>query len=201
MIAHFGTASRPRGHGFGPDGRPYYRYDHERVTILVLGTVDEHGGWQGSLDRDRFDWLESQLSAADVGGRHVILASHHPLATLVNDRHPDGAQHRVLAPELAATLAAHPCVVLWLNGHTHRTTAAAHGTWWEITTPSLIDWPQQPRIVELLHSPGTLTVATTMIDHAGRPQRSAPSARPLALIMCCPTLLPASGGRPGERHG
>lgn len=167
VAAHFGPAARPGGHGFVADGRPYYRYDHGRITMLVLDTVDEHGGWQGSLDRDQFDWLESELSSADADRRYLILASHHPLAALVNDRRPAGAPRRVLSAELAATLAVHPCLVLWLNGHTHRTTVTAHGAWWEVTAPSLIDWPQQGRIVEVLRSPGTLTVAATMLDHAG----------------------------------
>jgi metallophosphoesterase (TIGR03767 family) len=167
VAAHFGPAARPPGHGFGPDGRPYYRHDRGRITLLVLDTVDEHGGWQGSLDRDQFDWLESELSSADAERRYVILASHHPLATLVNDIRPVGAPGRVLSTELAANLATHPSVVLWLNGHTHRTTVTSHGAWWEVTAPSLIDWPQQGRIVEVLRSPGTLTIAATMLDHVG----------------------------------
>jgi len=170
--AHFGPAAVPVGHGFTEanrsEGVAYYRHDRGRVTILVLDTVNENGGWQGSLDVGQLSWLDKQLTAADAEKRYVVLASHHPLGTLVNPTPGDGGEPRVLAAELGAVLDAHPCVVLWLNGHTHQTSVTPHRTWWEVTAPSLIDWPQQGRIVELLHSPGTLTVATTMLDHVGR---------------------------------
>jgi hypothetical protein len=71
--------------------------------------------------------------------------------------------------------------VLWLNGHTHHTTVTSHGAWWEVTAPSLIDWPQQCRIVELLRSPGVLTIATTMLDHAGGAPWDGSIDSPLAL--------------------
>jgi hypothetical protein len=41
------------------------------------------------------------------------------------------------------------------------------GSWWEVTAPSLIDWPQQGRVVELISDGDVLTIATTMLDHAG----------------------------------
>ena len=167
IAAHHTPSARPPGHGFG--ARAYYRHDHgTRVTVLVLDTVDGHGGWQGSLDVEQLDWLAAELAAADAERRYVVLASHHPLVSLVNDRTVRGAGRRVLGPELDTLLARHPSVVLWLNGHLHRTAITAHATWWEVTAPSLVDWPQQGRVVELLRSPGgTLSVATTMLDHDG----------------------------------
>ncbi len=61
----------------------------------------------------------------------------------------------MLADELRAVLLAHPCVVAWLNGHTHvhAVSAITDGSgagFWQITTASHIDWPQQARIVEFL---------------------------------------------------
>jgi metallophosphoesterase (TIGR03767 family) len=174
VASHFGPRARPVGHVFSPEsiatGSAYYRYDHGRVTVLALDTVNEHGGWQGSLDERQADWVAAELDSADLEHRYVVLASHHPLWTLVNDRLPDepGAQRRVLSTEFSSVLEGHPSLVLWLNGHTHRTTVTAHGSWWEVTAPSLIDFPQQARIVELLRSDdGVLTVATTMLDHVG----------------------------------
>lgn len=171
VAAHFGPAANAPGHGFAEANREggvtYYRRDHGRVTILVLDTVNENGGWQGSLDRAQFDWLERQLTAADANRRYVVLASHHPLVTLVNGAVAERGVPRVLAAELDAMLDVHPCLVLWLNGHTHQTSVTQHRSWWELTAPSLIDWPQQGRLIELLHHPGTLTVAATMFDHVG----------------------------------
>jgi hypothetical protein len=134
------------------------------VTFLVMDTVNDHGGWEGSLDLEQWQWLQDQLHAADREQRYVVLASHHPLRHLVNDH---GSGRRILAAEFAAALEGHPSVVLWLNGHSHGTTVVAHPGWWEVTAPSLIDWPQQGRIVELIRSGGSLVVATTMLDHAG----------------------------------
>jgi metallophosphoesterase (TIGR03767 family) len=180
IAAHFGSAARPMGHGFDSSarqtGRAYYRFDHGRVTVLALDTVNEHGGWEGSLDVEQFEWLDRELTAADRERRYVVLASHHPLAGLINPRLPDGAgaDRRILADELSAALQRHPSLVLWVNGHTHRSTVTPHfavagGTgWWEVTAPSLIDFPQQARIIELLRSDsGVLTIASTMLDHAG----------------------------------
>jgi len=169
--AHFGPRARPVGHGFGADqratGQAYYRHDHGRVLVLTLDTVNHHGGWQGSLDLPQLEWLQAELSQADAERRYAVLASHHPLSTMVNARSLDGSR-RVLAAELAAVLARHRSAVLWLNGHTHRTTVTARDTLWEVTAPSLIDWPQQARLVSLLRSgDGVLTIDATMVDHAG----------------------------------
>lgn len=170
IAAHLHAHARPAGHGYSPaagrTGHAYYRHDHSPITFLVMDTVNEHGGWQGSIDTEQLGWLQDELSAADSDQRYVVLASHHPLSTMTNARTP-GAGRRVLAAEFQTALAAHPSVVLWLNGHTHRTTSTPHANWWEVTAPSLIDWPQQGRIVEILRGGGALTIATTMLDHAG----------------------------------
>ena len=184
IAAHFRAGGRPYGHGFSgsaasvvaastADTHAYYRYDHGPVSVLALDTVNEYGGWQGSIDARQLQWLSDELAAADRERRYVVLASHHPLWTLVNPTLPPelagrDEYRRAVADEVAQTLARHPSLVLWLNGHTHRSTVTAHGSWWEVTAPSLIDYPQQGRIVELLRSDsGILTIATTMLDHRG----------------------------------
>ena len=89
----------------------------------------------------------------------MVLFSHHPLETLVNDTRPPGADRRILADELRDLLLAHPCVIAWVNGHTHihAVTAVADetapGGFWQVTTASHIDWPQQARIIELMQTP------------------------------------------------
>jgi metallophosphoesterase (TIGR03767 family) len=186
VAAHFGPGDHPNGHGFEhanrTTGNAYYRYEFGRITLLVLDTVNEHGGWQGSIDEEQFAWADAQLASADADHRHVVLASHHPLHTLINDRVPDDGSRRVLAAEIAAMLDRHPCVVLWLNGHTHRTTVLPHSRRWEVTTPSLIDWPQQGRVIEVLRSStGVLTIAATMINHAGPATWGGAIDSPLAL--------------------
>jgi metallophosphoesterase (TIGR03767 family) len=168
--AHVGSAARPAGHGFADDnrasGRAYYRHDHDQVTLLVLDTVNEHGGWQGSLDLTQLGWLERQLLTADRERRYVVLASHHPLETLVNPAN-DGTERRALGQELAELLAGHRCVVLWLAGHTHAVAVSPGASYWQVVAPSLIDWPQQARIVEIMRGHGLLRIAVTMLDHEG----------------------------------
>jgi metallophosphoesterase (TIGR03767 family) len=160
---HLDSDGLPAGHGFRPGDAAYYRHDVGPVSILVLDTVDEHGGWEGSLDRPQLEWLDVELARADADQRYVVLASHHPVETLVNDIGPD----RVLAEEVQAVVAAHPCVVLWLAGHTHEVAAVPRDTYWQVVAPSLIDWPQQGRVVELVRVGGRLEIAITMLDHAG----------------------------------
>jgi len=95
-----------------------------------------------------------------VNNRSRVVAGEHGIAL-------DGSR-RVLAADLAAVLARHRSAVLWLNGHTHCTTVTARDTLWEVTAPSLIDWPQQARLVSLLRcGNGVLTIDATMVNHAG----------------------------------
>jgi metallophosphoesterase (TIGR03767 family) len=170
---HFRSRGQPEGHGYGArnvaDGSAYYAFDHGVMRCVVLDTVNHHGGWQGSIDEDQLRWLEAELAAS--AARPVVLFSHHPLETLVNDTRPPGASRRVLAAELRAVLLAHPCVVAWLNGHTHvhAVSAVTDGSgagFWQITTASHIDWPQQARIVEFLATPAGLAIGCTVIDSA-----------------------------------
>lgn len=185
---HFTTRGAPAGHGYGPrnlaDGTAYYAFDHGVVRCVVLDTVNSHGGWQGSLDTGQLAWLEAELAAG--AARPVVLFSHHPLETLVNDARPPGGGRRVLAAELREVLLAHPCVVAWLNGHTHEhavaaiTEPGAPGGFWQITTASHIDWPQQGRIVELLDTGSGLAIACTVLDTAA-PARYDGTGSPAAL--------------------
>ena len=171
---HLRGDSAAGGHGFtrrnDAEGTAYYAFDRGAVRCVVLDTVNPHGGWQGSLDATQLGWLEAELTAC--ASRPVLLFSHHPLETLVNDRRPPGADRRILAAELRAVLLAHPCVVAWVNGHTHEhaVTAITDGTgpggFWQVTTASHIDWPQQARIIELLATDGGLAIACTVIDSA-----------------------------------
>jgi metallophosphoesterase (TIGR03767 family) len=170
---HLRSAGQPPGHGYTErnvtDGTAYYAYDHGAIRCVVLDTVNHHGGWQGSIDLTQLRWLEAELTAS--AARPVVLFSHHPLETLVNSTRPPGADRRVLADELRDLLLAHPCVVAWLNGHTHiHSVTAVTGPdgagFWQVTTASHIDWPQQARIVEFLATPACLVIASTVIDSA-----------------------------------
>ena len=70
----------------------------------------------------------------------------------------------------------HPSVVAFVNGHEHNNRitpvrrAGAHGLW-EINTASHIDWPQQSRVLDLADNrDGTLSIFSTILDHASDPR-------------------------------
>lgn len=162
------------GHGYNNQmaqrGIRYWSRQIGGALLVVLDTVNPNGGWQGSLDLEQFEWLANCL--VEHRNENVIIASHHPIQDLLNGYSPDGAQ-RVLATELLAELSNFSNVILWLAGHTHRNRITYYGSkessgFWQIETSSLIDWPQQGRIVEVFEDTnGDLFIGTTMIDHAG----------------------------------
>jgi metallophosphoesterase (TIGR03767 family) len=160
-------------HGFTADNvrdRTAYwtRNLNDHVMLVALDTVNRHGGWHGCVDRVQLAWLRGVLERAD---RYVILMSHHPVDTLVNGhavREPEPA----LAAEVVELLLEFPKVVLWLAGHTHKHEITYVGPgpesgFWHVRTASLIDWPQQSRVIELLDTGDRLAIATYVFDHNG----------------------------------
>lgn len=228
LAAHDGRSALP------PTATPWYAFDAGPVRALVLDTVDHEGGWQGSIGADQLAWLEAELEAAsdhwvDAGGRlrhrpgparPVVLFSHHPLRCLINDWSPAGAR-RVLADELAAVLARYPALVAWVNGHTHAHGVLPHprhpaldGGWWEVTTASHVDWPQQARVLELaIDGAGQLVLAATVVDHTGALRPDAGDLGSVETLAGWSRLLAANDwqrvgpdgtvagrGRPGDRN-
>ncbi len=195
--AHFLAGARrardagagPPGHGFTTanrrDGTAYYAHDVGPVRFVSLDTACVGGGADGSVDHDQLAWLSRALAGAhsEYRGadgspvrtsnpdRLVVLLSHHGVDTLTNVRDAD----RVGSAELLALLFRFPNIVLWLNGHTHANGVAARidprdpsRGFWEVTTCSIVDWPCQARVVELIdEGDGTLMIACTMLDHDG----------------------------------
>ena len=176
IAEHLTSAGLPQGHGFTPeaarDGRAWYAFDAGPLRCLMLDTVNPHGGWQGSLDAEQFAWLEAQLAdAGRQGALGCLLFSHHPLSALTNRW---GDSTRAGAAEVGALLSRAGNVLAWVNGHDHVNRVLSHPRpdgqvpWWEITTASHVDWPQQARIVEVAaDESGALFIACTALDHHG----------------------------------
>lgn len=200
--AHLQAGGSPNGHGFDDAnvraGTAYGVYDIDGpvpVRVVLLDTTNMDGYFQGSIGARQLRWLEERLvevhsahydhtgRAVSTGAadRLVVLASHHGLSTMVNDRQrPEGSEDdhpRVLAAELEALLHRFGNVVLWLNGHRHLHDVQprpdpAHrtGGFWEVSTGSMADWPCQARLVELVTSrEDELTILCTMVDAAVPP--------------------------------
>ena len=64
---HFNTTGHPRGHGYTSqnvaNGTAYYTFGRGAIRFIVMDTVNQGGGPNGSLDRPQFGWLEQQLIA------------------------------------------------------------------------------------------------------------------------------------------
>lgn len=191
--SHFRLTARPSGHGFTErnrlDGTAYYVHDEEAVRLIALDTNCLAGGASGCLDHDQARWLEARLAEVhstyrDSAGnpvetanddRLVVILSHHGVESLVHPltRHsgPDG-QPLLSGTDILALLHRYPNVVLWLNGHTHlnavrprRDPGDATRGFWEVTTSSVVDWPCQARLVEIVERGGQLSIFCTMLDH------------------------------------
>jgi metallophosphoesterase (TIGR03767 family) len=190
VLEHFTTTGLPAGHGFTQENldnaTAYYTFDQGVVRFVVMDTVNENGGEDGSLDEAQFAWLQQQL--ADATDRLVVLASHHSSWTMDNDRTGTGGA-RFLGAAVVEELLQHENVVAWVNGHTHRNRVVAHagetGGFWEVNTASHIDWPQQSRLLEVVDNrDGTLSIFTTMVDHGAplRPGRDLKGVMRLAAL-------------------
>ncbi|CAB4814122.1 unannotated protein [freshwater metagenome] len=172
---HLNSPGLPKGHGFTEEHAQkkhmYYSTNVGKVKLIVIDSVNEFGGWQGSLDITQFNWLENEIKNSD---RLVVLASHHPLSKMFNGYAPTGK--RVCVDEITEMLLKYPRVIAWLAGHEHRHHIAWIGPeieergFWQIETASHADWPQQSRAVEIVQShSGEIFIALTVIDHAAGP--------------------------------
>lgn len=174
---HFALGGAPFGHGFTDTNRQkgtaYYSFDKGDFRFVVMDTVNPNGYADGSLDKTQFAWLTALL--AQSTDKIVLVFSHHTSDTMGNPLVVTGGnlEPRVTGGTVLDALLARPNVIAWINGHTHRNKITPRprtngGGLWEITTASHIDWPQQARIIEVAdNGDGTLSIFTTMVDHAG----------------------------------
>ncbi len=182
MAAHFDTAPTPGpvGHGFTrhnlDTGETWWKADlSPHVRVFGLDTCNSVAGPDGAVPGRQFRWLEAELEAAQAERRLVLVLSHHNSLTLENRaQRPGDTEDLHGAEEFVAMLLRYPVVIGWLNGHTHLNQILAHtrpeGGFWEITTASCIDFPQQQQLIEVVDNrDGTLSLFTTVLDHASPP--------------------------------
>ncbi len=179
MAEHFTTQPEPGpvGHGFTQhnldSGETWWSAELSPfVRALGLDTCNAVAGPDGAVPDDQFQWLRAELERATTEKKLVLVLSHHNSLTLENAAVRPG-QDQVLhhAEEMVDLLLQHPVAIAWLNGHTHLNQILAHtssaGGFWEITTASCIDFPQQQQVVEIVDNrDGTLSLFTTVLDHA-----------------------------------
>ena len=160
------------GHGLTQQnalhGTKYWSKDMGDVRLISLDTVNVYGGWQGSLDESQFLWLKRTLS--EVTPKYFVLLSHHPLHTLYNDYTPNNVDRRICIDELTTELLKHDRIILWLAGHNHENEIRFVGDregfgFWHVMTSSLVDWPQQGRLIEIFEDATQIAILTTIFDH------------------------------------
>ena len=184
MQAHLDSPAVPGpvGHGWTQanvdSGETWWSADMTPyLRVFGLDTCNLAAGADGAVPQDQFDWLQAQLEQCQTQGRLAIICSHHNSLTLENGATPvTGGQPLIHAEEFIDMLLRYPVCIAWLNGHTHINTLTPHlreggvGGFWEITTASCVDFPQQQQLVELIDNrDGTLSIFVTALDHAAPP--------------------------------
>ena len=182
MTAHFQTTDRPGpvGHGFTQNnldtGKTYWSSDiGPYLRVFGLDTCNLVVGADGAVPKDQFEWLEAGLKQALQDKKLAIVLSHHNSLTLENTAHNvlQPGQPLIHGEQFIDMLLNYRNMIAWLNGHTHINTIQAHpakvgsGGFWEITTASCIDFPQQSQVVEVMDNrDGTISLFATTLDHA-----------------------------------
>jgi hypothetical protein len=165
---HLEAGGLPVGHGFGPENVQNKKGDYVAdpvdgmpVRIIALDT-DADIGAQGAYSNERIDsFLKPALAKAESDGVLVIVISHHPPGSIPLN-----------GGKIREVLNSSPNVALHLVGHGHKNRVEVrsaadplHG-YWEVQTSSLVAWPQQARLIELVDNrDGTAEFWLTMIDY------------------------------------
>lgn len=174
----------PVGHGFTQanlDAETTYWSTTigQRLRVFGLDTCNTVLGADGAVPLDQFNWLRAGLVDAANRKQLAIIMSHHNSLTLENGAQPaiGPSQPLIHSEQFIEMLLEFPNMIAWINGHTHINTIQAHprpegtGGFWEVTTASCIDFPQQQQMVEIVDNrDGTLSIFTTVVDHASTPQ-------------------------------
>ena len=170
------------------------------VRFVVLDSVSDSGGDGGNIDDEQFRWLDAELAAADAAKELTFVFAHHTLETMnqVASPFPPGdnpavphepvhigetsRESRCPDPAGLETVKClflrHPTVIGFITGHEHnnrvravpRGDGPAEGGFWQVTTASHIDWPQQSRLIDLVdNADGTVSIWGTILDHDAPP--------------------------------
>jgi Calcineurin-like phosphoesterase len=144
-----------------------------RVKAILIDTVNRDGTSQARINAKQLEWLKSELAT----DRWVLVFSHNPLTD-----------------EALRILDTDPKVVASIAGNSHKNRITRRGAtgYWQITTSSLADFPQQARMFRLRETDRGVALETWMVDHDDN--GLAGISRELA-------YLDAQGGRPQHFAG
>ncbi len=173
----------PQGHGVSQGSEILY-YEaalSEEVVLVALDTAYASGAASGAIAPEQARWLVRVLESYStahwdeagepVAGtgidRLIVVSGHHPLHTMNNQRAL--AEEYLGQDWLARTLLRFPNVILYLNGHTHqhqvKLLRRGDGSgFYELTTGSIMDWPNQGRAIDIVRSKGQLSLVCNPLD-------------------------------------
>nr|HEX4316760.1 metallophosphoesterase [Kofleriaceae bacterium] len=162
-----------RDHGFDLNGdRGYYAFaqplaDGSRNAVFVALNSEDlepaSGGEYGRLGPDQATWLTGVLQC--VKATHptdlVFVLAHQPISLITVDQ-IDPASHKKTSTNLGPLLDRYENIVAYLFGHNHahqicgdnRPGVCTH--YWEVETDSLIEFPQEGRLVRIKRLAGNL---------------------------------------------
>ncbi|HEX8099890.1 MAG TPA: hypothetical protein VF660_06780 [Actinomycetota bacterium] len=149
---HFNTNGTPVGHGFA--NRPaeaianhdgYYAFTPRKgLRFIVLDTITDECGApvaglcsEGSVDDAQFQWLQTEIEAAETAKQYVVVFSHHTLRTIrwptadaseqpvhygqiTDPTNPANPQNPVGAMTLEELFCLHRNVIAHVAGHEHQ---------------------------------------------------------------------------------
>ncbi len=184
------------GHGVAGTAvanRVCYTMDVEGTPLrfIIHDTAAEGGGADGVVRKSVVDaFLKPALDAAKAEGKWVILASHHPISALSDGSGADAETQAdaMLPGDVMTLLASYGNVILSVTGHTHEHVVkwldgGSGKGFWEIQTSSLIEFPNQMRMIEVTDEDnGYLSVQLVGIDFATDGDDVAEQGRVYAIV-------------------
>jgi len=150
---HLSSTSHPPGHGFDAEAPQRTWYSVRPIPGLRLIGLNSSSPWheepagiysEGAISAPQVRFLRQELNLATDRGECVIVATHHPSGSLdpfYGTSLTQFSMHRLLS--------GYPCVKLHVAGHLHRNVVIDRGSYHEIVTGSIVDAPQQGRIIEI----------------------------------------------------
>lgn len=192
MDAFVKSSSSPAGHGFtaasAASGFASYTFEPKSdlpLKVIVLDNTNRDdrtitdGYGKGSLDKERYDWLISELDKGQAEGKLMIIAAHIPIKvklqeTLIGEAMKWSASSYKSEDEMLAKLHTYPNLILWVSGHRHLSVITPQKSpdpsrpelgFWEVETPSLREFPQQFRNFRITrNSDETISIFATDVD-------------------------------------
>ena len=182
---YYNAPGNPAGHGLDPEimakGWAYYSaYPIPNKPIRLI-TLDTNSGQfsEANMTKEQFAWVEGELKDAQDKHEIVIVASHHGTYSSEMAGGVTSAQFRKL-------LASYPNVIAHITGHGHNNDSHANKNneyyydngvqkvrgYWEVMLASIIDFPSQTRLFEIVWEGGdAISIYITNVD-ANAPEGS-----------------------------